>query len=66
MEEDSDNSGLSVTYRKTYELGKDVIIEFKSKVRTVKPEFINCKKRFKIFEAFFFANYILMYFFVSN
>ena len=44
VEEDSDNSGLSVTYRKTYELGKDVIIEFKSKVRTVKPEFINCKK----------------------
>jgi predicted ATP-dependent endonuclease of OLD family len=41
VEEDSENSGLSVTYRKTYELGKDVIIEFKSKVRTVKPEFIN-------------------------
>lgn len=38
------DSGLSVTYRKTYELGKDVIIEFKSKARTIKDEYKDCKK----------------------
>ena len=37
-------TGLSVTYRKTYELGKDVIIEFKSKKREINQEFENCKK----------------------
>lgn len=37
-------TGLSVTYRKTYELGKDVVIEFKSKKRELKEEFKNCKK----------------------
>jgi predicted ATP-dependent endonuclease of OLD family len=36
-------TGLSVTYRKTYELGKDVIIEFKSKVREISEEFSSCK-----------------------
>ncbi|PHN99440.1 hypothetical protein CSC82_34020, partial [Rhodobacteraceae bacterium 4F10] len=42
---DSDEeTGLSVTYRKTYNLGRDVIIEFKSKVRELKKEFIDCKK----------------------
>ncbi|WP_299435732.1 AAA family ATPase [uncultured Maribacter sp.] len=45
FEYDSDTeSGLSVTYRKTYELGKDVVIEFKSKIRKVKAEFEDCKK----------------------
>lgn len=40
----SDNdTGLSVTYRKTFELGKDVLIEFKSKVREVSEDYINCK-----------------------
>ncbi|MDM1450419.1 ATP-dependent nuclease [Myroides odoratimimus] len=43
-EDDNDDTGLSVTYRKTYELGKDVLIEFKSKVRTIKDIFIECKK----------------------
>ncbi|HVN48811.1 MAG TPA: AAA family ATPase, partial [Bacteroidota bacterium] len=39
----SDNdSGLSVVYRKTYEMSKDVIIEFKSKTRVRKPEFETC------------------------
>ena len=41
---DIEETGLSVTYRKTYELGKDVIIEFKSKIRSIKEEFIECKK----------------------
>lgn len=37
------DSGLSVTYKKTYTLGKDVVIEFKSIERVIKPEFISCK-----------------------
>lgn len=41
---DSDNeTGLTVTYRKTYNLGKDVIIEFKSKVRELNEAFSKCK-----------------------
>ncbi len=36
---DSGESGLCLTYRKTYELGKDVIVELKSKARTLKPQF---------------------------
>lgn len=39
-----EETGLSVTYRKTYELGKDVVIEFKSKVRELNPIFNECKK----------------------
>src|SRR5690554_2493859 len=42
---DSENeTGLSVTYRKTYNLGSDVIIEFKSKVRELSADFESCKK----------------------
>lgn len=37
--EDSGETGLSITYRKTYELGKDVVIDIKSKTRIIKPEF---------------------------
>ena len=44
IEEGSGESGLSVTYKKTYELGKDVVIEFKSKLRTIKEEFSKCLK----------------------
>ncbi|WP_299367197.1 AAA family ATPase [Winogradskyella sp.] len=45
FEYDSDTeTGLSVTYRKTYELGKDVVIEFKSKIRNIKADFKDCKK----------------------
>ncbi len=44
VEEGSQDTGLSVIYRKTYELGKDVVIEFKSKVRTTKEIFRDCKK----------------------
>src|SRR5690606_24514783 len=42
--EGDNDTGLSVIYRKTYELGKDVVIEFKSKVRTVKEIYSECKK----------------------
>lgn len=37
------DTGLSVIYRKTFPLGKDVIIEFKSKEREIKSEFADCK-----------------------
>ena len=37
------DTGLSVIYRKTYNLGKDVIIEFRSKNREIKPEYVGCK-----------------------
>jgi predicted ATP-dependent endonuclease of OLD family len=40
---DATDSGLSVTYRKTYELGKDVVIEFRSKNRQQKVVFKDCK-----------------------
>lgn len=36
---DASDSGLSVTYRKTFSLGKDVVIEFRSKEREIKPDF---------------------------
>lgn len=36
---DSKESGLYLTYRKTFELGKDVVIQLKSKSRTLKPEY---------------------------
>ena len=36
--DDESDSGLSVTYRKTFSLGKDVVIEFRSKEREIKPE----------------------------
>lgn len=42
--DDSQETGLSIIYRKTYELGKDVIIELKSKVRTIKEDYAECKK----------------------
>jgi predicted ATP-dependent endonuclease of OLD family len=41
--EQEGETGLSVTYRKTYELGKDVKIEFKSKVREISEEYASCK-----------------------
>lgn len=36
---DVSETGLSVTYRKTFSLGKDVVVEFRSKEREIKPEF---------------------------
>lgn len=44
ISDEEEETGLSVIYRKTYELGKDVVIEFKSKTRTLKDEYSNCKK----------------------
>ena len=41
--DDVSDSGLSVTYKKTYTLGKDVVIEFRSKERAIKPEFASYK-----------------------
>jgi len=41
--EHNEETGLSVTYRKTYELGKDVKIEFKSKVREISETYLLCK-----------------------
>lgn len=38
-----EETGLSVTYRKTYELGKDVKIEFKSKEREISEVYSACK-----------------------
>ena len=41
--DDPSDSGLSVTYKKTYTLGMDVVIEFRSKERDIKPEFAGYK-----------------------
>lgn len=41
--ESKEDTGLSVTYRKTFELGKDVVIEFKSKERELKEKYSKCK-----------------------
>lgn len=38
-----DDTGLSVIYRKTYEVGKDCVIEMKQSKRTEKECFKNCK-----------------------
>jgi putative ATP-dependent endonuclease of the OLD family len=35
----SEESGLCLTYKKTYELGKDVVTELKSKTRTMKTQY---------------------------
>lgn len=41
--ESDDDTGLSVTYKKTFEFGKEVVIEFKSKVRELLEKFKDCK-----------------------
>lgn len=41
--DEASDTGLSVTYRKTFPLGKDVVIEFRSKEREIKPEFADFK-----------------------
>jgi putative ATP-dependent endonuclease of the OLD family len=40
---DASDTGLSVTYKKTFVLGKDVVIEFRSKEREIKSEFVGYK-----------------------
>jgi putative ATP-dependent endonuclease of OLD family len=39
--EGADDSGLSISYRKTYSTTADVVVEMKTKVRIIKPEFAN-------------------------
>ena len=41
---DAAETGLCIFYRKTYELGKDVVIELRSKKRTLKESFKKCQK----------------------
>ena len=41
--EDENDTGLSVTYRKTYEFAKDVKIEFRSKERTLNEKYSECR-----------------------
>ncbi len=48
---DSGETGQCLTYRKTYELGKDVVIELKSKTRTMKPQYENVSKPKDLIEA---------------
>ncbi|WP_448635190.1 ATP-dependent nuclease [Pedobacter panaciterrae] len=43
IDEGITDTGLSVTYKKTYELGKDVVIEFKSKAREISDNYKDCK-----------------------
>lgn len=40
--DDEDDTGLSVTYRKTFKLGNDVVIEFKSKEREKIEQYAAC------------------------
>lgn len=39
---DTGETGISIFYRKTYELGKDVIIELKTKRRRINPQYQYC------------------------
>jgi len=48
---DSGETGLCLTYRKTYELGKDVVIELKSKTRSMKPQYENVGKPQELIDA---------------
>lgn len=41
--EGSGESGISIHYRKSYPLGKDVVVELKSKKRTLLPKYVACK-----------------------
>lgn len=60
--ETDDETGLSVIYRKTYELGKDVVIEFKSKVRVLNPIYKDCKTGQDYIDAGVDADVIKEYF----
>lgn len=50
VEDETIDTGLSVIYKKTYEIGKDVIIEFKSKVREIAQIYADCKTPNDYFE----------------
>lgn len=43
-EPSEEDTGLAIFYRKTYEIGKDVVIEIKTRKRELKEEFRDCKK----------------------
>lgn len=48
---DTGETGLCLTYRKTYELGKDVVIELKSKTRSMKPQYENVSRPQELIDA---------------
>jgi putative ATP-dependent endonuclease of OLD family len=48
---DSGETGKAIFYRKTFPLGKPVVIEIKSKTRTLKPEFLKSKTRKDLIDA---------------
>lgn len=43
VDKGSDETGLRIIYRKTFEIGNDYIVELRQHVRTLKPCFENCK-----------------------
>lgn len=48
---DSGETGFCLAYRKTYELGKDVVIELKSKARMMKPQYEKVSKPQELIDA---------------
>lgn len=62
IEEGSDESGLSIIYRKTYTLGSDVKIEMKSKVKDLKSDFKDCKKPQDLIDKGVSADIVSLYF----
>ena len=48
---ESGETGLCLTYKKTYELGKDVVTELKSKTRSLKPQFENVARPQELIDA---------------
>jgi putative ATP-dependent endonuclease of the OLD family len=48
---DTGETGLCLIYKKTYELGKDVVIELKSKARSLKPQYKNVSKPRELIDA---------------
>jgi putative ATP-dependent endonuclease of the OLD family len=48
---DTGESGLSITYRKTYTVAADVVIEMKSKARTIKEIYARAEKPQELIEA---------------
>lgn len=41
--DEENDSGLSVTYRKTFQLGQDVWIDFRAKTRELDETYVDCK-----------------------
>lgn len=55
---DSGETGRSIFYRKTYELGENVIVELKSLARTINPEFSSIVKPSDLIARGVDANYV--------